>query len=219
MIVRQKTSVVNELRYQLFCSKRGELESSQLPPYKDCLVMDTRRANYQAAIWNRCLDAQADIPNPIHSGWTLDNYGDLVIEWMNVPAAPEAVLNLLSCNCLRSCKLSGCYTCMIECNVLWIYDKYSRVSNNQFCTDSSRVPCNFLELVEVTSESGCICCPHISSHCPLAMAGLIANSLLVSMPYSDNWLALFVVLVHRSLEIIGDFMTRENGINLALFVV
>ena len=57
-----KTSAVNELRYQLFCSKRGELESSQLPPCKDCLVMHTRQANYQAAIWNRCLDAQPDIP-------------------------------------------------------------------------------------------------------------------------------------------------------------
>ena len=50
--------------------------------------------------------------------------------------------------------------CMIECNVLWIYDKYSAVSVNQFCTDSSQVPRNFLELVEVSSESECVCRPH-----------------------------------------------------------
>ena len=90
---------------------------------------------------------------------------------------------------------------MIKCNVLWIYDKYSAVSDSQFCTGSSQVPCNFLELVEVTSESECICHPHITSHCPSAMAGVVANSLLVSIPYTDNGLSLCVVLVHRSLEV------------------
>ena len=32
------TTKVNELRYQLFCSRRGEIESHQLPPCRDCLV-------------------------------------------------------------------------------------------------------------------------------------------------------------------------------------
>ena len=90
---------------------------------------------------------------------------------------------------------------MIEYNVLWIYDKYSAVSDNQFCTDTSQVPCNFLELVEVTSKSECVCRSHIFSHCPSAMAGLAASSLLVSIPFSGNWLSLCVVLVHRLSEV------------------
>ena len=61
------------------------------------------------------------------------------------------------------------------------------------CTESSQVPCNFLELVEVTSESECVCHLHISSHCPSAMAGFVANSLLFAIPYSGNGLSLCVV--------------------------
>ena len=53
-----KANDVNELRYQLLCAKRVELDSSQLPPSKDCLLMHTLRATYQAAIWRHCLEAQ-----------------------------------------------------------------------------------------------------------------------------------------------------------------
>jgi hypothetical protein len=38
---------VNDLRY-LFYAKRGDVESTQLPPCKDCLHMHVLRANYQA---------------------------------------------------------------------------------------------------------------------------------------------------------------------------
>ena len=38
---------VNDLRYQLFCSRRGEIESHQLPPCRDCLVKYAKRANYR----------------------------------------------------------------------------------------------------------------------------------------------------------------------------
>ena len=60
----------------------------------------------------------------------------------------------------------------------------------------------------------------VSSCCPSAMAGLVSNSLLVFIPYSGNGLSLCVVLVHRSSEVqASGFLTRENSINLASFVV
>ena len=40
------TNKVNEARYNLFCSKNGELESHQLAPCQDCLRKHTLRANY-----------------------------------------------------------------------------------------------------------------------------------------------------------------------------
>ena len=46
----------NELRYQLFCSRRGEIKKHQLSPCKDCLVKHSKRANYHVAIWKRCLE-------------------------------------------------------------------------------------------------------------------------------------------------------------------
>ena len=45
------TTKVNELRYQLFCAKKGEIESHQLPPCEDCLTKYAQRANYQAGIY------------------------------------------------------------------------------------------------------------------------------------------------------------------------
>lgn len=104
---------VNDLRYQIFNAKRGDVESSQLPPCKDCLHMHVLRANYQTAIWRRCLERQPVVPDPKSSGWTTDQEGNLTIEWMRGPPAPEAVLQLLSCKCVRACKLPDC-VCLVN---------------------------------------------------------------------------------------------------------
>jgi len=47
---------INELRYHLFCAKKGDVESHLLPPCRDCLIL---RLNYQAPIWQRCLEQLA----------------------------------------------------------------------------------------------------------------------------------------------------------------
>ena len=41
---------VNEACYHLFSSKKGEIESHLLPPYKDCLYKHIKGANYQTGI-------------------------------------------------------------------------------------------------------------------------------------------------------------------------
>ena len=55
------TNEVNKLRYRLFCLKKGDVESNQLPTCDDSLRK--LRANYQAAIWNRSLQRCAEIPS------------------------------------------------------------------------------------------------------------------------------------------------------------
>ena len=117
------TTEVNKLRYQLFCARRGEIESSQLPPCEDCLFMHALCANYQAAIWRRCLQAQPFVPSPMDCGWTLDEESDLAIVWIRGSPAPDAVLQLLSCKCVRSCKLPAC----------------SCLSNGLRCTDMCKI--------------------------------------------------------------------------------
>ena len=104
------TNHVDELRYNLFCSKKGETESHQLPPCQDCLQKHCLRANYQAAIW-RSLQNNPGTPTPVGHGWRMEKEDDqpmLVIDWMDRVPAPEAVLDLLSCLCSRSCKLPSC---------------------------------------------------------------------------------------------------------------
>ena len=105
------TSNINKLGYKLFCSKRGEIELSQLPPCKDCLYMHILRANFQAAVWRRCLESQLHIPNPVRRGWKKDQDGTLAIEWMRISPDPDVIIELLSCKCPRECKLAIC-TCL-----------------------------------------------------------------------------------------------------------
>jgi len=51
------------------------------------------------------------VPDPRYHGWITDNDGNIAIKWMQNPPAPDAVLDLLSCKCSRSCKLPSC-TCL-----------------------------------------------------------------------------------------------------------
>ncbi len=106
------TRVVNECRYQLFCARKGEVVSAQLPPCRDCLVQHSKRANYQAAIWKRCLHGDPKVPNPEKYGW-VQNDGSLEIHWMTGSPAPSAVLELMSCSCTRSCHENIC-PCMVH---------------------------------------------------------------------------------------------------------
>lgn len=107
-VAASSTGEVNDLRYQLFCTKRGEVDPSQMPPCRDCLFMHILRANYQAAIWKCCLQTRPVVPNPTECRWT-DDDGKLAIHWMST--APDVVLELLACKCVRSCKLPNC-TCL-----------------------------------------------------------------------------------------------------------
>jgi len=106
-----RTTQLNKLRYQIFCARRTEVDLSQLLPCADCSSMHILRTNYQAAIWRRCLEPSLFVPSPTDCGWTTDEDGNLVVEWMRGSPAPDAVLQLLSCKCVRSCKLPVC-TCL-----------------------------------------------------------------------------------------------------------
>ena len=86
---RPGTSDINELRYRLFCAKKGNVDSVQLPPCADCLFKHACRANYQAAIWKRSLECCPEVPSPIRFGWChVDNKLD--IYWMSGEPAPIA---------------------------------------------------------------------------------------------------------------------------------
>ena len=63
------TNEANELRYQLFCLKKGDVDSNELPPCDDSLRKHALRANYQAAIWKRSLERCLKIPSPPGCGW------------------------------------------------------------------------------------------------------------------------------------------------------
>ncbi|KAG0723823.1 hypothetical protein GWK47_041860 [Chionoecetes opilio] len=60
---------------------------------------------------------------PNNCGWMTDEDGKLAVNWMRGSPAPDAVMQLLSCKCVRSCELPKC-TCL---------------SNGLKCTDMCRL--------------------------------------------------------------------------------
>ena len=95
---KSRNTNINEMRYALCCAKKG-IESWQLPPCSDSLRKHCLRANYQGAIWRRCLENNPEVPSPVEHGWSrVDQDGDLQlsIDWFNVSIGPQAVLEFLS---------------------------------------------------------------------------------------------------------------------------
>ena len=86
---------VNELRYHIYCSKRGKISCDDLPPCHSALKEHCKRANYQSRIWRLALNATPDVPSPVENGWdhSSDENGDhcLVIKWMSCNSAPDEV--------------------------------------------------------------------------------------------------------------------------------
>ena len=105
---------VNDLRYDILCAKRGEIHSYQLPPCRDCLVKHAQRANYQAAIWRLCLEQDPKVPSPVGRGWKIEKEEGVEqllvhsLHWMDEQPVPQAVLDVLACNCTWKCSLPTC---------------------------------------------------------------------------------------------------------------
>ena len=94
------TDNINDLRYRLFCAKKGNIDSTQLPPCVGCLF----KHPFQAVIWKQSCQETTILTG---SGWRKG--GDhFATDWMSGDPAPTAVLELLSCACTRSCQLTTC---------------------------------------------------------------------------------------------------------------
>ena len=86
----QSTNSVNEARLTIF--KLTCESDHSLPPNGDCLALHAQRANYQAAIWRRCMTPIMSVPSPLSHGWKADTNSDppsLAVEWMKTPPAPS----------------------------------------------------------------------------------------------------------------------------------
>ena len=97
---------VNDARTALF--KTGKHMDDTLPPNKDSLEKHLHRANYQAGIYHRCLEGNPSIPSPNDHGWTIDD-GVLRVKWMDLLPAPDSVLELTNCKCMKNkCQTKSC---------------------------------------------------------------------------------------------------------------
>ena len=109
-----KCKTVNEARYTKFCANSRATEPQKLPPTRDALLCHCKRVAYVISIVKRSLENGPRIPSPDGYGEYLHE-GNLEIQWMLLPPAPEQILNLISCGCKKSsciikvcvCKMHG----------------------------------------------------------------------------------------------------------------
>ena len=95
------------------------------------LLSHCKRANYQCAIWKRSLEASSQVPSPVGSGWCMEGE-DLAIDWAEGLPAPQAVMELLSCDCKKECVQESC-TCIqngLKCTNLSICASWLLVQIN-----------------------------------------------------------------------------------------
>ena len=76
------TTSVNELRYKIYCTKKGKITCEDLPPCHSRFLQHCNRANYQSYIWHSALEGWVVNQSPVGHGWKLDDDGLLEIEWM-----------------------------------------------------------------------------------------------------------------------------------------
>ena len=89
----KRADQVNDARYNIFCT--GTVNDKSFPPNQDCLKQHVLRANYQAAIHRRCLQANISAPSPVGRGWKVED-GQLVLAWTTGLLAPEKLLSIIS---------------------------------------------------------------------------------------------------------------------------
>ena len=108
LTVRKQREDTDRVRYKLFCSKNAH--TCNLPPTKDALKYHVARANYQACIWHNSLEAAAHTSSPNGNDWDVID-GHMSIHWMDQQPAPKALLQFISCNCLKGHCVGGRCSC------------------------------------------------------------------------------------------------------------
>ena len=83
----------------VFMVKKGDADSSQLPPCQDTLMLHAMQADYQVCIWKRFLKQETDTPIPEGHYWMIED-SQIVIDWMQGLPVPQVVS--------RECKVPDC---------------------------------------------------------------------------------------------------------------
>ena len=112
---------INEARYRLFCERKKVPEPHRLPPTKDALYLHFKRCNFQVREWKSALQASRAQADPDGNGWFTNEEGALEVRWMENNAAPEEMLEFITCACKKSKCITGkcqCHAVNLKCTVL-----------------------------------------------------------------------------------------------------
>ena len=97
---KSKITEIGELRWLLFRQKQWQAE--KLPPTRASLIPTIQRAHFQALIWFQDNQAHQVLPPVTNYDWENDDHGGICPVMCTLPPAPEAILELVKCGCVKS---------------------------------------------------------------------------------------------------------------------
>ncbi|KAL9976959.1 hypothetical protein ACROYT_G014308 [Oculina patagonica] len=101
------TTLAN-LRAEMVAFPEEAGQSENLPPTQEALWQAIKRGNYQALVWNLDVVPEPQLPSPETFGWKLED-DKWVPVMTSLPPAPEAIIQLVKCGCVKSrCSLNRC---------------------------------------------------------------------------------------------------------------
>jgi len=98
------------LRWHTFKRLKGRQGVEKLFPTQRCVTEHILWAHLQASVWLQDLVASPHLLDPATLGWNQLEDGHYVPVVSQIPAAPEAVMELVKCSCVAS-KCSGQCSC------------------------------------------------------------------------------------------------------------
>ena len=99
-------SDINRVRFEMF--KSGKFDEELLPPNEDSLDQHISRAHFQCYIWRRSTQPILNLPSFCDHGWKVDTEGNVSIDWMKLPVAPDSILEFINCKCKKGCATRRC---------------------------------------------------------------------------------------------------------------
>ena len=76
--------------------------------YKRCVEQAHSTFGLSSSNWKNALNAIVDCPNIINHGWLVDENGNLSINWMDLPPAPDGILENIECSCKKGSVSNHC---------------------------------------------------------------------------------------------------------------
>ena len=106
-LYKQQTSTkADEARFNIF--SLGKYGADQMPCTKDALNKHIQGSVFQAAIWQNALSAMINCANITNHGWLVDDNESVSINWMDLPPAPDGILENVECSCKKGCVSNRC---------------------------------------------------------------------------------------------------------------
>ena len=99
-------SSIPELRWHLFCKYMAE--SDKLPPTLGALEQHILRARVQARAWSQAALPQQVLLDPLKNGYGWDSEKQLKPTTTHVPPAPDAIVEMVRCQCRGNCTSNRC---------------------------------------------------------------------------------------------------------------